>query len=1110
MTPEEKQEIINEVIAALRESSMTITDLENVEELPSDSYIELSGGKKISASKLSKIIADSVKPETLTEDIMSHYRGRKCKVGGLIKNRVDDGYVCPAIKPTILSSMKDLGMDYIITSFKGVGNDSNRQKIVDNFITTLQNADNVGGLEVYQSCILFTNKYLDYINVDDSDYTTDYKQSLTRALTHPSFKGIWMDEPLPYSSKWKGANAAQPWVDNAPRMAHNTDGAPVYYEDVHKYFGAANREDVVLDINLLPGHAESTWNESEGGNINVYVNPSTGVSTNYANHTFCDRNIPGSDGSFIYNWRGSFEKYIRDYLVASDAIGADYYPVKYGIHYKYSGDEKPTGIVKTNGDILSDITYPAGNISNAVYRLEERKNLLGEWALGMNYLLYAYQANPDKKYGCWIETSQHDKYDDEGNFNIWGSRPILTPQSLALQCWCSLICGVSNISYFCLSDTELERSLNKPEYEKECNLYSNAPYAVNPQTLELQTGSTWNLVQTFNNGKFKKLKDYIASKYIYGIDIYAYYGKTQKGSYLASSMPNQPNLRNILSIIPDFITNFTNTSKFMVSVGYDDDAEYLFIVNLNFLNQDDPLTNYEGMEVESPLVLTPNLTYGVQQVTYNTTSQKIEEITLVNQVDITVDPCDICILRIPYGKLWKKKLHPKGSGQARGGVYTEKNAQIQLQDEVGDNVGTPIQLEYIALKGYNTGNETFDAETIHHKKTEQEWESDHYDDFTGESVEYLTYADYVYAYTYWAISYQAGNWPYRGQHGIYTVKREHRKQDGSYDNPIDAQAHGEYSVALGKGVRTYGVASHATGWGNKAKGDYSSVENADNVAIGERSHAGGAASEATGNRAFVHAILSSAAGEGSHVEGSNNIATGSYAHAENVQNKAQGTASHVGGQINVASGERSFAHGLYLKAQNQDEVTFGRLNESTTGEYEKDVTIFSIGIGQKRSSQDTGYTHENFYYRDGGKPGAYITKHEQLYTKRMNAIEIRKNGDFYLWLNGQHVKLQDFLAQITIPSGATPAYGARTESTPSEPDAPIPVPEPEPIYPDPYYYYSEVGHDDVIDDDSEEIPHEIAEPVWESAMAEPETEESYYYYSEVGGDDDNNEEEQTR
>ncbi len=57
MTEEEKQSIINEILSAIRTNSLTIDDLTQLDTMPSDAYIEISGGRRISCEILKQAVA---------------------------------------------------------------------------------------------------------------------------------------------------------------------------------------------------------------------------------------------------------------------------------------------------------------------------------------------------------------------------------------------------------------------------------------------------------------------------------------------------------------------------------------------------------------------------------------------------------------------------------------------------------------------------------------------------------------------------------------------------------------------------------------------------------------------------------------------------------------------------------------------------------------------------------------------------------------------------------------------------------------------------------------------------------------------------------------------
>lgn len=66
MTAEEKQEIVSEVISSIRTNSAQILDLTEVQELPSGGYIEISGGRRISASVFLTLIQAAIVEGSIT------------------------------------------------------------------------------------------------------------------------------------------------------------------------------------------------------------------------------------------------------------------------------------------------------------------------------------------------------------------------------------------------------------------------------------------------------------------------------------------------------------------------------------------------------------------------------------------------------------------------------------------------------------------------------------------------------------------------------------------------------------------------------------------------------------------------------------------------------------------------------------------------------------------------------------------------------------------------------------------------------------------------------------------------------------------------------------
>ena len=189
-------------------------------------------------------------------------------------------------------------------------------------------------------------------------------------------------------------------------------------------------------------------------------------------------------------------------------------------------------------------------------------------------------------------------------------------------------------------------------------------------------------------------------------------------------------------------------------------------------------------------------------------------------------------------------------------------------------------------------------------------------------------------------------------------------------------------ISAGTGTNALVMASDTYNISNKAKGDYSVCLNGGgyypNYAYGTSSLAEGMNTKAYGNACHSEGLGSKAG-----VENNFNII---YAHAEGDHTQAKGTASHTEGFYTIANGNNSHAEGQNTQTNNPSEHASGRYNNSVSASTtfgDSGNTLFSVGNG----------TADN---------------------ARHNAFEVRQNGDIYLTLDGQDVKLQDQLGGSSI------------------------------------------------------------------------------------------------
>ena len=92
MTSEEKQEIVQEVLSAIRTNSAQITDLTEVQEIPTGGYIEISGGRRISANIFLSLIQTAIEVGLVTP-LNQRVNTLETNVNSLSSNKFDKSSV---------------------------------------------------------------------------------------------------------------------------------------------------------------------------------------------------------------------------------------------------------------------------------------------------------------------------------------------------------------------------------------------------------------------------------------------------------------------------------------------------------------------------------------------------------------------------------------------------------------------------------------------------------------------------------------------------------------------------------------------------------------------------------------------------------------------------------------------------------------------------------------------------------------------------------------------------------------------------------------------------------------------------------------------------------
>ena len=168
------------------------------------------------------------------------------------------------------------------------------------------------------------------------------------------------------------------------------------------------------------------------------------------------------------------------------------------------------------------------------------------------------------------------------------------------------------------------------------------------------------------------------------------------------------------------------------------------------------------------------------------------------------------------------------------------------------------------------------------------------------------------------------------------------KADISYthDTYASKSLYSDTTINTGrKAGTTVGVNSTAEGTNTTSSSHSTHAEGIRTTASGGRAHAEGMSTTASGNDSHAEGCETTASGHQSHAEGYVATASGDVSHAEGWETTASGSKSHAEGYKTTASGIASHAGGTGTKALHNNEVAYGKYNES------KDDTLFSVGDG---------------------------------------------------------------------------------------------------------------------------------------------------------------------
>lgn len=216
---------------------------------------------------------------------------------------------------------------------------------------------------------------------------------------------------------------------------------------------------------------------------------------------------------------------------------------------------------------------------------------------------------------------------------------------------------------------------------------------------------------------------------------------------------------------------------------------------------------------------------------------------------------------------------------------------------------------------------------------------------------------------------------------VYAKTSAVTSADTALDNKIDAVSGAtDAALALKQNILTAGtgIAITTGETANTVSLDINAKKGSSNTAL-VFNYTNSNTATAAGATSFGY--MCKATNQYTFANGNNTQAKGYYSHSEGETTIANGRASHSDGQYTNANGKASHTEGSYVNAENDYESSQGRYNVSNKANTtwgDSGNTLFSVGNGTANNA-------------------------------RHNAFEIRQNGDIYISLNGQDVKLQDQL-----------------------------------------------------------------------------------------------------
>ena len=547
------------------------------------------------------------RPDFITPNLLKNYKNNTCKLFGFLGNvgTSDGTRNIPVMPVSFFESLKnDLHIDYLISHFR-------HSEYLNNLKLCLANADESNtGIKILESFWTFTtSKWLE-------------ESYLNQVVNYESFGGVkWHDEP--------DVPNAQEYIEETTDNQGNI---------IPGHWQAKSRTNYTeVSTKLYPAYKK--YNDNR---INNDLDPLSYHMIYHSNgfcftHKIITEEYPQGKYYNLWNTDETYSQYINDYQPYISNICADFYIFITG---------------KSNVLEFTDRSVQGATTWHPLIVRSRKWN----WIEYLHQLLQLHKLYPEKPFELYIHSGHHIDVKDNGDL-VDQVLPI-TYETLAIQSYAKTAIGCTGIGYFLISDTVIDNN----DLISQNGGYLDCPYDFNYNPRDNNSeyeNKTFEILKSFNNSKFKYIKDFTTKLYIDDVDIYT---------------NNKSKIHTIKQYYNKFINNLEGEA--LISIGFDKEATYCIIVNLRISNDTHP----------NAIITLNNSINDIYEVIFNNNNENISYDN--NKQTITIIPGDICILKKYYS-------NPANVPEYNGHTYDLSDLKTHLYSYEFETKSAEELLEYL-------------------------------------------------------------------------------------------------------------------------------------------------------------------------------------------------------------------------------------------------------------------------------------------------------------------------------------------------------------------------------------------------------------------------------